>query len=366
MFIDSLSIISKYHLSSSTVIYDTIHIVPYQVYTGGRWLPNVTNLTDYAGIYGQAIQGVYASLSRGSIQYRTHTQGGAWLPWVTDRTDYTGSLGKNVDGLQMQLVGLSGYNVRYRAYVGGRWLPWVTGTSDYAGIFGQSIECIQVEIISSGGGFDKAGCLKRGGNIGLFKDLGIGFKEFDVWTGLAIVNLNPIVLVDGKLSLSPDMPGNNKTTVDISGGTDGLASIVYKKMKSINLSLDVNLNETALRDTFKGFTFDVSMSKYISVGIQIEGGKLYIYVQGSFTYNGTNVYQTVRLTMYNYYSYSTVAVPVAVSSGKSPATSTRMDSVEIVSNIGMAVGIGLMLTSGAITAAPILAGFMMFPKLATN
>lgn len=124
--------------------------VTYQVYTGGRWLPNVTNLTDYAGIYGQAIQGVYASLSRGSIQYRTHTQGGGWLSWVTDRTDYAGILGRNVDGLQMQLVGLYGYNVRYRAYVGGRWLPWVIGASDYAGIYGQAIEGIQVELVSSG------------------------------------------------------------------------------------------------------------------------------------------------------------------------------------------------------------------------
>ncbi|MCS4464014.1 hypothetical protein JTT01_06780 [Clostridium botulinum] len=63
-------------------------------------------------------------------------------------------LGKNVDGIQMQLVSLSGYNVRYRAYVGGRWLPWITGNSDYAGIFGQPIEAIQAEIVSgnSGGG----------------------------------------------------------------------------------------------------------------------------------------------------------------------------------------------------------------------
>ncbi len=36
--------------------------VTYQVYTGGRWLPNVTNLNDYAGIYGQPIQGVYAEI----------------------------------------------------------------------------------------------------------------------------------------------------------------------------------------------------------------------------------------------------------------------------------------------------------------
>ncbi|APQ96043.1 hypothetical protein [Clostridium botulinum] len=66
--------------------------VAYSIYTRGRWLPNVANLTDYAGIYGQTIQGVYASLSSGSIQYRTHTQGGSWLPWVTNKNDYTGVL----------------------------------------------------------------------------------------------------------------------------------------------------------------------------------------------------------------------------------------------------------------------------------
>ncbi|EQB86359.1 N-acetylmuramoyl-L-alanine amidase [Clostridium sp. BL8] len=122
--------------------------VTYQVYSGGKWLPNVTNLSDYAGIYGQAIQGVYANLSSGSIKYRTHTQGGDWLPWVTDRSDYAGSLSKNADGIQMQVSGLSGYTVKYRAYVGGRWLPWVIGLEDYAGIFGQAIEAIQVEIVS--------------------------------------------------------------------------------------------------------------------------------------------------------------------------------------------------------------------------
>jgi len=122
--------------------------VTYQVYAGGRWLPNVTNLSDYAGIYGTPIQGVYANLDKGSIQYRTHTQNGDWLPWVSDRSDYAGILGKNVDGIQMKISGLSGYNVKYRAYVGGRWLPWVVGLEDYAGIFGQPIEGIQVEIVS--------------------------------------------------------------------------------------------------------------------------------------------------------------------------------------------------------------------------
>lgn len=125
---------------------ETINVT-YQAYTNGKWLPNVTNLSDYAGILGNSIQAIYASLSKGNIQYRIHTQRGSWLPWVTNRTDYAGILGKNVDGIQMKISGLSGYNVKYRTYVGGRWLPWVVGLEDYAGIFGQPIEGIQVQII---------------------------------------------------------------------------------------------------------------------------------------------------------------------------------------------------------------------------
>lgn len=121
--------------------------VTYQVHAKGRWLPNVTNITDYAGIYGKPIQGVYANLSSGSIRYRVHTVDGKWLPWVTDRQDYAGILSKNIDALEMQLVGLDNYSVQYRAYVGGRWLPWVTDLTDYAGIYGKPIEGIQVQVI---------------------------------------------------------------------------------------------------------------------------------------------------------------------------------------------------------------------------
>lgn len=121
--------------------------VTYQLYTGGRWLPNVKNLQDYAGIYGQASQAVYASLSKGSIRYRVHTTSGRWLPFVTDRTDYAGIYGSNIDAVEFELVGLPGYSVKYRTYSRGRWLPWVIDRTDYAGIFGQAIEGLQVQII---------------------------------------------------------------------------------------------------------------------------------------------------------------------------------------------------------------------------
>jgi len=146
--------------------------VTYQVYTAGRWLPNVNNLNDHAGIYGSPIQGVIANLSEGTIHYRVHTVNGSWLPWVFDREDYAGIYGHNIDGLQMQVIGVSGQQARYRAYVGGRWLSWVTELEDYAGIYGQSIECIQVEIISN----DKVVITENGVKI-VFIDPGHGGSD---------------------------------------------------------------------------------------------------------------------------------------------------------------------------------------------
>ena len=120
--------------------------VTYRVYTNGRWLPNVINLNDYAGLYGKAVQGIYANLSKGKIKYRVHIND-RWLPWVIDRQDYAGILGTNIDGLQMELLELEDYSVKYRVYVSGRWLPWVVDLEDYAGIYGKAIEGIQVEVI---------------------------------------------------------------------------------------------------------------------------------------------------------------------------------------------------------------------------
>jgi hypothetical protein len=139
------SVIKKEEITEQ-IVKENIDVI-YQTYTNGRWLPNVVNLSDYAGLCGQPTQGVYANVSRGHIRYRVRTLWGNWLPWVTDRQDYAGILGYNMDGLQMELIDLPGYSVRYRTYVGGRWLPWVLDLEDYAGLYGQAIEEIQVEII---------------------------------------------------------------------------------------------------------------------------------------------------------------------------------------------------------------------------
>ena len=118
-----------------------------------KWLPNVKNREDYAGILGNSICCVFANLSQGDITYKAHYKGGKWLPEVKNRSDYAGIFGRAIDGIMMKTN--LGKTLRYRVHLkkNQRWLPWVTGydTNDanngFAGILGQEIDGIQVEVV---------------------------------------------------------------------------------------------------------------------------------------------------------------------------------------------------------------------------
>lgn len=125
--------------------------VTYQVFANGKFLPNVKNLEDYAGIFNKPISAVYANLSSGNITYKVHTLNGKWLPEVVNRKDFAGIKNKSIDGLMMKTD--TGKTIKYRVHtVKGKWLPYVTGYSEkdsnngYAGIMGTAIDGIQVVI----------------------------------------------------------------------------------------------------------------------------------------------------------------------------------------------------------------------------
>lgn len=127
--------------------------VTYQVWDDvkNKWLPNVKNDKDYAGIFGHDICAVFANLSKGNIFYKVHYKGGKWLPEVKNRTDYAGLFNRPIDGLMMKTD--TGVKIYYRVHLrrSGKWLPWVTGYSEkdsnngYAGIIGQEIDGIQIK-----------------------------------------------------------------------------------------------------------------------------------------------------------------------------------------------------------------------------
>lgn len=116
----------------------------YKVYTSeDGWLPEVKNLTDYAGIYGKEIKAIECRLSAGNIDYRTANLNKDYYSWVHNNTDYAGDKKNPIDKLQIKQN-----NIRYRVHLlGGNWLPWVTGLADYAGIVGKKIDAVQIEVI---------------------------------------------------------------------------------------------------------------------------------------------------------------------------------------------------------------------------
>ena len=134
--------------------------VTYRTYTNGRWLPEVKNLEDYAGLENGAIRGLAAKISKGKLKYRVHIKGGGWLSWIETCNIKDWSKGcaglrtRDIDAVQFDFSGVSSYNIKYRVSTTGstQYLPWVTGfnnTNDngYAGIFGKTIDKIQVEIV---------------------------------------------------------------------------------------------------------------------------------------------------------------------------------------------------------------------------
>ena len=131
----------------------------YRVRADDRWLPEVQDLDDFAGIAGKPITDVAMRVSAGMIKYRIHVLNGKWLPYVTgcdinNPDGYAGN-GREIDAVQaiyytpetLKPFKYAKYRV---APVGGGYYSWqidnqTTGGQDgYAGTFGRSISKLQI------------------------------------------------------------------------------------------------------------------------------------------------------------------------------------------------------------------------------
>jgi GH25 family lysozyme M1 (1,4-beta-N-acetylmuramidase) len=125
------------------------------------WLPEVTDLNDYAGKTG-AITDVTIRVSAGSVKYRVHVLGGGWLPYVTgcnihDASNGYAGCGKPIDAIEVYYS--TPDNIRpyrraqYRvAPCGGNYFSWQhdsetgNGQDGYAGSFGRALQKLQITI----------------------------------------------------------------------------------------------------------------------------------------------------------------------------------------------------------------------------
>ena len=133
--------------------------VTYQVHTiGGKWLPNVTNTEDYAGIEGKKIDAIKISTSKYHIRYRVRVVGAKkYLPWLTDRKGYAGKFNYAIDRLQIEFygdAGVSEFAAEYRVSVTGSksYLEWVRNFNNknndgYAGLDKKCIDKLQIRIV---------------------------------------------------------------------------------------------------------------------------------------------------------------------------------------------------------------------------
>lgn len=136
----------------------TGYVFTYAVKCGGKILPAVTNLNDYAGIQGKAITDVAIKVNKGSVKYRVHVKGGKWLPYVTGynwndyNNGYAGN-GKPIDAIQVVLSGAGTKVAQYRVSpVRKNYFPWQKnaqtsgGQDGYAGAYGKTIDRFQITI----------------------------------------------------------------------------------------------------------------------------------------------------------------------------------------------------------------------------
>lgn len=142
--------------------------VKYQVFSQGKWLPdvldyNTVNTDGYAGILGSPVMALRANTSgtasaAGYLEYRAHRLGGNWYQWQRDRQkdtngeNFAGTCTSRIDGLQMRLISCPGHSVKYRVHTLGKgWLPWVTGygsgADGYAGWYGFAVDAVQIQIV---------------------------------------------------------------------------------------------------------------------------------------------------------------------------------------------------------------------------
>lgn len=134
----------------------------YKVKVSGKWLPEVKNLEDYAGIVGKEITDVAIETSVGTVKYRVHVKGRNWLPYVTgyninDHVNGYAGNGKPIDAIEVYYSTPSTIRpykkAKYRiSPIRANYYSWqyddetTNGQDGYAGLFGKTMDRLQIII----------------------------------------------------------------------------------------------------------------------------------------------------------------------------------------------------------------------------
>ena len=137
----------------SSTVTNKVDII-YAVKVDGKWLPEVKNNTDYAGIENKSITDVMIKLSNGTpLKYRVHIKGGNWLSYVTgyNKNDhnngYAGN-GKAIDAIEIKCDKYEiGYKVSSTVNGASYYSEVKDSQNDYAGVFGKPIDKLMCRVL---------------------------------------------------------------------------------------------------------------------------------------------------------------------------------------------------------------------------
>ena len=149
--------------SSSSAFQNAVNFTYAVKIEGGRILPAVTNLADYAGIRGKRITDIAIKCDKGTLWYQVHVLGGGWLPkvtgynWNDHNNGYAGN-GKPIDAVRVyyntpqDIARSNGFQkAQYKVSpVNGNQYSWQydnetgNGQDGYAGCFGKAINRFQL------------------------------------------------------------------------------------------------------------------------------------------------------------------------------------------------------------------------------
>lgn len=135
----------------------------YRARVGGKWLPEVINLEDYAGIRGKEITDIAIGVDVGSVWYQVHIKGGEWLDPVRGydindhKNGYAGDL-KPIDAIRVYYETPQDYAAQHgyqkaqycvsplnRDYYSWQFDNETSdGQDGYAGAFGKAIDRFQL------------------------------------------------------------------------------------------------------------------------------------------------------------------------------------------------------------------------------
>lgn len=119
----------------------------YQAFVKNRWLPNIKDVSGFAGLRNGIIRGINVNTSTGDVLFQTHILNGEWTPWTDHRDGLRAYLGRPIDAIRVKPEGNMPYRIKYRVSTQhGDYMTWMINDYGYAGTFGKPIDRIQMKV----------------------------------------------------------------------------------------------------------------------------------------------------------------------------------------------------------------------------